>query len=97
MKTSRTASSQSPNHLGALLLLLPLKWTDVINDSPDSPEEPKRTHQEPVKGIAGGRTLLETMIRGENTGTMRAAGVRTKWQGNGIEGNPVYIKFLHIA
>jgi len=68
-----------------------------MNDSPDSSDklkqthqEPKRTHQELVEGIAGGRTLVETMVRGENAGTARAAGVRTKWQGDGTEGSPVY-------
>jgi len=57
----------------------------VMNDSPDSPdelkrtyEEPKRTRQEPAEGIAGGRTPVETMARGENAETARAAGVRTK-------------------
>jgi len=57
----------------------------------------KRTHQEPAEGIAGGRTLVETMARTENTGTTRAAGVRMKWQGDGTGGSPVYIKFSHNA
>jgi len=57
----------------------------------------KQTHQEPAEGIAGGRTLVETMARTENTGTTRAAGVRMKWQGDGTGGSPVYIKFLHNA
>jgi len=72
-----------------------------MNDSPDelkrTHQGPKRTHQEPAEGIAGGRTLVETMARGKNTGTMRAAGVRTKWQGDGTGGSPGYIKFLYIA
>jgi len=75
-----------------------------MNDSSDSPvelkrtyQEPKWTHQEPVEGIAGGRTLVETMARGENTGTTTATGVRMKWQGDGTEGSPVYIKVSHIA
>ena len=63
----------------------------------DSPDEPKRTHQEPEEGIAGGRTLAETMVRRESTGTTRAAGARTKWQGDGTGGSPVYIKFSHVA
>ena len=48
----------------------------VMNDSPD---EPKRTHQEPAEVIAGEITLVETMARGQNTGAMRATGVRMKW------------------
>ena len=62
-----------------------------------SPDEPKWTHQEPVEGIAGGRTLAEAMVRGENSGTTRAPGVRMKWQGDGTGGSPVYIKFSHVA
>jgi len=45
----------------------------------DSPDEPKRTHQEPAEVIAGEITLVETMARGQNTGAMRATGVRMKW------------------
>jgi len=67
-----------------------------MNDSLDSPDELKRTHQELMEGIAGVRTLVKTIARKENTGTMRAAGVRTKWQGDGTEGSPEYIKFSHI-
>ena len=76
----------------------------VMNDSLDSPDElkrthqePKRTRQEPAEGIAGERTLVKTMAREENTGTTKATGVRTKWQGDGTGGSPVYIKFSHIA
>ena len=50
-----------------------------MNDSPDSPDELKQTHQEPkptyqipAEGIAGGRTPVETIARGENAGTARA-------------------------
>jgi len=59
-----------------------------MNDSPDSSDilkqthqEPKRTHQELVEGIAGGRTLVETMARGDNTGTTKAPGVRKDNEG----------------
>ena len=72
----------------------------VMNDILDSPDklkrthqEPKQTHQEPAKGIAGRRTLVETMARGENTGTTRAAGVKMKWQGDETGSSPEYIKF----
>jgi len=65
-----------------------LKWTH---------QRQKRTHQEPAEGIAGGKTLVETMARGENTGTTRVAGVRTKWQSDGTVDSPGYIKFSHIA
>jgi len=63
----------------------------------DSLDEPKQTRQEPAEGIAKRRTLMETMARGENTGTTRAAGVRMKWQGDGTGSSLVYIKFSHIA
>ena len=57
----------------------------VMNDSPDSPDELKWTHQEPkrirqelAEGVAGGRTPVETMARGKNAGTARAPAVRMK-------------------
>ena len=68
-----------------------------MNDGPDSPEEPKRTHQEPAEGIAEGRTPVETMVKEKNTESIRAAEVRMKWQGDETGSSPVYIKFLHIA
>jgi len=75
-----------------------------MNNSLDSPDElkqtyqeSKQTHQEPAEGIAGGRTLGETMVRGKNTGTTRATGVRMKWQSDGTGGSPVSIKFSNIA
>ena len=74
-----------------------------MNDSPGSPDElkwtqqePKRSRQEPAESRAEGKTLVETMARGENTGTGRAARVRMKWQDDGTGGSPVYIKFSHI-
>ena len=75
----------------------------VMNDSLDSPDELKQTYQElkqtcqePAEGITEGRTLAETMARGKNVRTARAAGVMMKWQGDETGGSPVYIKFSYI-
>ena len=64
----------------------------VMNDSPD---EPKRTHQEPAEVIEEQRTPAEAIVKGESTGVTRATGGQMKWQGNGTGDSPVYIKFSH--
>jgi len=50
-----------------------------------------------MEATAGERRPAETMARGQNTGTTRAARVRTNWQGDGTRGSSVYIKFSHIT
>jgi len=44
----------------------------------DSPDEPKRTHQEPAEVIAGERTLAEAMVKGKSAGVTRATGGKLK-------------------
>jgi len=51
----------------------------------DSPDEPKRTHQEPA----------EPRVRGESAGVTRATRGKAKWQGDGTGNSLVYIKFSH--
>jgi len=61
----------------------------------DSPDEPKRTHQKPVEGIARGRTLAEAIVREKSAGITRTTGGKVKWQGDETGDSPVYIKFSH--
>jgi len=65
------------------------------NVKKNSEDELKQTHEEPAEGIAGGRTLVEAMIKEESAGIARATGGKVKWQGDGTENSLVYIKFLH--
>jgi len=63
----------------------------------DSPDKPKRTHQELAEGIAARRTLADAMVREKSAGSTRATRDKAKWQSNRTGDSPVYIKFLHIV
>ena len=58
----------------------------------DSPDEPKRTHQQLKQTY---QEPVDTMVRGESTGVTRAIRGKLKWQCNGTEDSPEYIKFSH--
>jgi len=45
--------------------------------------------------IAGEKTLVEAIVKGESAGVIKATRGKTKWQGDGTGNSPVYIKFSY--